>query len=97
MKKSLLLLPIVLIMATGCTRTNDYSPATGATGEQIFQAACAECHADGFELASEMASVEAIAKKIGAGSMGMPKFPNIQGESLTSVSEYVLNSQNKSK
>ena len=97
MKKSLLLLSIVFIMVTGCTRTNDYSPTAGATGEQIFQAACVECHADGFELATEMANVQAIVKKIGEGSMGMPKFPNIQGESLTSVSEYVLNSQNKSK
>lgn len=91
---------LAILTTTACTKTSDYSPMEGNSGKEIFQAACAECHAkndDGyyFELDEAMASNEAVAKKINAGGMLMPAFPNIGGESLSRVSQYVLDNSSK--
>ncbi len=94
-KKLILLAPIVLIVSA-CTTSSDYSPPAGATGKQMFIGACQSCHSSGFELDAEMANVSAIANKISTGSMAMPSFPDIQGESLQLLSEYAL-SKNKVK
>lgn len=100
MKKVSLVIPLALLAMTGCSKTSDYSAPAGATGEQIFTAACAECHekTDGkiFELSADKATVAAISKKVSEGGMMMPSFPGIKGDALTAVSQYVAeNSQVK--
>ncbi len=92
MKKVYWVLPLAAL-AMGCSKTSDYAPAAGATGEDIFKGACAECHQkeDGklFELSAEKATVAAISKKISEGGIMMPSFPGIQGEALTNIAQYV--------
>ena len=73
-------------------------PESGASGEQIFTSACAECHnkavegAPGklFTLDSEKATPTYIANKVHAGSLIMPKFPNVKDREMRALSEYVL-------
>jgi len=101
MKRIIIGLPPILLLVVACTKSNDYSPASGATGEDIFKTACVECHQpkDGghyFELDKQMANVSAIANKVGKGSFMMPAFINIHGSSLNGLAEYVL-SQNKTE
>ncbi len=85
---------LAVVTASGCSKTNDFTPKAGASGEDIFNTGCFECHdyrADPlFVLSKDMGSAQAIAEKIGKGSLGMPSFPNIQGEDLQKLSEYVL-------
>ncbi|MCU7940053.1 MAG: cytochrome c [gamma proteobacterium symbiont of Bathyaustriella thionipta] len=95
MKKLLLLSASAGLLLSGCSR--DYTPAAGATGEAIFKAACLECHEaiEGkdtiyYEIASEKRSTDFFAKKISSGSLIMPKFPNITGDSLKAVSQYAF-------
>jgi len=94
MKLSYIFAALIIGLATGCSKTSDYSPAAGASGEDIFKAACMECHKDAapsiFELKADEATVASIKQRIAEGNMGMPKFPNIQGESLDKLAEYVL-------
>ncbi|MCP3852328.1 MAG: cytochrome c [Gammaproteobacteria bacterium] len=94
MKKILLLTASsAAILLSGCSR--DYTPAAGASGEDIFKGACMECHEaiEGkenvfYELKNEQKNAEFIADKISSGSLIMPKFPNITGDSLKAVSQY---------
>ncbi len=95
MKKLLLLTAATTILLAGCSR--DYTPAAGASGEDIFKAACMECHEaiEGrdnifYELSSDKKNADYFAKKISSGSLLMPKFPNITGDSLKAVSQYAL-------
>ena len=95
MKKLLLLTASTTILLAGCSR--DYTPAAGASGEDIFKGACMECHEaiEGrdnvfYELSSEKKNADFFAKKISSGSLLMPKFPNITGDSLKAVSQYAL-------
>ncbi len=99
MKAVFYALPLVLL-AAGCSKTNDYTPAAGVASADVFKAICADCHqADGngkyFELTGEKATAEAIATRINEGNMMMPAFPNIQGEALTGLSNYVLENSTK--
>ncbi len=95
MNNKLALIGAALLIA-GCTR--DYMPEPGASGEQIFKAACAECHntvvegAPGklFTLNSEKATPTYIAHKVHAGSLMMPKFPNVKDQDMRALSAYVL-------
>jgi mono/diheme cytochrome c family protein len=95
MNNKLALIGAALLIA-GCTR--DYMPESGASGEQIFKAACAECHnkavegAPGklFTLDSEKATPTYIAHKVHAGSLMMPKFPNVKDQDMRALSAYVL-------
>ncbi len=92
--------PVIAILLSGavlagCAGKEEYAPEPGASGEAIFQAACAECHQpkeDGkyFELPKEKATVQAIGETITKGGFFMPAFPNITGDALTAVSDYVL-------
>jgi len=99
MKKNYLFAAIVIGLATGCSKTNDFTPTANATAEETFKAACMECHQDPapkiFELAADSATPEAIKQRISDGNMMMPKFPNIQGESLDKLAEYVLTNSAK--
>ncbi len=92
--------PIIAIVLSGtalagCAGKEEYAPEPGASGEQIFQTACAECHqpkeqGNYFELTKDKATAEALAEKITKGGLFMPAFPNITGNSLKAVSDYVL-------
>lgn len=90
------LLATTLLSISGCS--NDYTPPEGASGEQIFQEVCAECHkADNkdvpgmiFALGPLHANPIYIAQTVHIGAVNMPKFPNIQGKAMRDLSDYVL-------
>jgi len=90
-----------LFILAGCGASKDYTPPVGATGEQIFSTACTECHKPlsanvAMILSEKAANKDAIIKKFQGGSMRMPAFKNIQGESADRLADYVLaNSQVK--
>ena len=95
MNKTLLFAASTVLLLAGCSR--DYTPAAGATGEEIFKAACLECHEaiEGkenihYEVTSDKKNAEYFANKISSGSLLMPKFPNITGEGLQAVSQYAV-------
>jgi len=95
MKRILIGLPLMLLLLTACLRTDEYSPAANATGEDVFNNACIGCHQpkEGghyFELDSGMANVAAISARVSKGGFIMPAFPNIKDELMHSLSEYVL-------
>ena len=91
----------VPLISVGCGGGRDYTPPADATGEQIFSSACTECHKPlsanvAMILSEKVANKEAIIKKLQGGSMRMPAFKNIQGESADRLADYVLaNSQVK--
>ncbi len=93
--KVILLLGMALLLSA-CSKT--YTPAPNATGQQIFQQACAECHkADNketpgmiFILSPEQANVAFIAETLHRRSLLMPEFPNIKNTQMQILSEYVL-------
>lgn len=87
--------PLLALLATACSQTNEYVPRPEASAADMFREACFECHQPQengryFDLDADMASVDAIAEKIKQGSLAMPAFPRIEGESLKRLSEYVL-------
>ncbi|WP_198265315.1 c-type cytochrome [sulfur-oxidizing endosymbiont of Gigantopelta aegis] len=95
MKTLLLAVATSTLLLAGCSK--DFAPETGASGEDIFKNACLDCHKaiEGkdnihYELTSENKNVDYIASKITEGSLMMPKFPNITGDSLKAVSLYAL-------
>ncbi len=100
MKKvnSLLVIAVVFVLV-GCGKTNDYSPAADASGEDIFGAVCTQCHTPisrevVMVLGESVANKDSIINKVQSGSMRMPAFSNIQGEAADRLAEYVLaNSQ----
>ncbi len=92
--RSTVLVVLGLVMA-GCAGKETYSPAAGATGEDMFREACAECHepkehGSYFELDKEEATATAVAEKISKGGFMMPAFPNIGSAELKRLSDYVL-------
>ena len=92
--RSTVLVVLGLVMA-GCAGKETYSPAAGATGEDMFREACAECHEPKehggyFELDKEEATATAVAEKISKGGFMMPAFPNIGSAELKRLSDYVL-------
>lgn len=97
MKKSYCFSTLCITLAiNGCT--SDFKPESSASGEQIFQVACAECHQPLdenvpdvlFELHPKNMNVGFVKHKIYTGSIRMPKFPNIKGSKMQSLSTYVL-------
>ncbi len=94
MKKVYLALPLVALAMAGCSKTSDFTATAGATGEETFKAACAECHKKEngkiFELSGDKASVVAISKRVSEGGMMMPSFPGIKGDELNALSQYVV-------
>ena len=102
MKKTNIALTIsAFFLLTGCGASKDYSPPADASGEQIFSTACTECHKPlsanvAMILSDKVANKDAIIKKFQGGSMRMPSFKNIQGESADRLAEYILaNSETK--
>lgn len=90
---------IALLVLAGCGTSRDYTPAADASGEQIFSTACTECHKPvsanvAMALSEKTANKDALIKKFQTGSMRMPAFKNIQGESANRLADYILaNSQ----
>ena len=100
MKKITLILTFAALGLTGCSRTDPYTPPSDATGEDIFYSNCTKCHKPEagavMTLSEKMANKDAIIQKVQKGSMGMPAFPNIQGEPAQRLAEFVLaNSKTK--
>ncbi len=102
MKKTIGLLVIsTAIGLTGCAKTDTYTPAANASGEEIFSANCTKCHQpekDGkvMLLSAKMNSKEAIIEKVNKGGMLMTAFPNITGEPAQRLAEFILaNSKTK--
>ncbi len=85
---------LAAIMVSGCTKTNEFTPELNADSETIFKLACAECHnpvgGQIFILDGDMATVSAISNQISTGNMAMPSFPNIKGDVLTKLAQYVI-------
>jgi len=98
---TLLLAAIAVVGLVGCTKTDNYTPAPTASGEDIFNLNCTKCHkpnTDGSVMlvSAAMANKDAIIKKVQTGSMSMAAFPNITGEPADRLAEYVLaNSKTK--
>jgi len=94
MKKVCMTLAVATLAVAGCSKTNNYTPAAGASNEDIYKAACLECHKKEngkiFELTAANGSASAVAKKVTEGGLMMPSFPNIKGEALAGVSQYVI-------
>ncbi|MDQ7089380.1 MAG: cytochrome c [Methylococcales bacterium] len=89
----LLLIVSSLLVLNGCSK--DYSPSAKDTAESMYQNACVQCHqktTEGtiFTFTAEKANVAYIQERIQSGSLMMPKFPNIKGESLNQLSDYIL-------
>jgi mono/diheme cytochrome c family protein len=94
MKTTYLTITMAALAMVGCSKVNNYVPAAGASGEDIFKAACLECHKieNGkiFELAADKANAAAIAKKVTEGGLMMSSFPGIKAEELAGLSQYVV-------
>lgn len=95
MKKMILVLAVsALGVLAGCSKTDDYTPAETASGEEIFNLNCTKCHQPEvgavMRLSAGKATKDAIISKLHAGSMRMPAFPNIKGEQAERLAEYVL-------
>ncbi len=91
--QQLLIIIGTLFILNGCSK--DYSPSEKATGESMYQTACAQCHKKDekgkiFTFDSEKANITHITERIKSGSLMMPKFPNIKGKQLTQLSDYIL-------
>ena len=102
MKKMTLVLTIsALVSLVGCSKTDNYTPAEDATGEDIFYASFTKCHKPEsgntvMTIDAKMANKDAIIQKVQKGSMGMTAFPNIKGEPAQRLAEFVLaNSKTK--
>ena len=93
LKRGLLLSGIALMLG-GCSGSNDFMPTPEMSGEEIFNAACKECHSpkSGYVmlLSQDMNSTALITNQVLSGSMTMPSFPNLQGEPAQKLAEYVL-------
>lgn len=85
----------LIVLLSGCAKNSDYMPSAGATGESIFKGACANCHSpvNGkvMMLRPEMANSEAIIERVRNGKgFGMPAFPNLMGDSVQMLADYLL-------
>ncbi len=99
MKKQILAIATLgVTLLSGCSSTNDFTPAADASGEDIFKQACAQCHSADvgkiYDLDADAAKPDAIKAKINGGSMAMPGFPNIKGSQLDELVDYVLANSN---
>lgn len=102
MNKMIGLLAVSAVIGlAGCAKTDTYTPAADASGEDIFYANCTKCHkpeTDGkvMILSSKMTTKEAIIEKVNKGGMTMSSFPNITGEPAQRLAEFILaNSKTK--
>ena len=84
---------LFVLLLTACSR--EYTPEKQATGEQIYQAACHECHKPAnngsiFILKAENANKAYITVKVKLGSLLMPSFPNMKSDDLNKIGDFAL-------
>ncbi len=104
MKKKMLYVAAAAVVLSGCSGSKDYTPATGASGKDIFAQACIGCHPSisetelttFWEISADNATTAYVTDKITQGSLRMPSFPNIKGAELEAIAAFVLK-HNKSK
>ena len=87
------ILSLTLLVLGACSR--DYSPDPKASGEEIYLAACAECHkADDkgtiFHIDPKNANPTYVIHKVKSGSILMPSFPNIKAGDFKNLTAFVL-------
>lgn len=92
-KFSVLIASIVALAAC----SNDYTPNKSATGQQIYQEACAGCHSGEpadpskyWTMNKKNANKAYVTYKVKNGSFTMPKFNKINIDDLEKISEFVL-------
>jgi cytochrome c551 len=94
MRLATLIIALAVMLLSGCTKTSEFSPKPEMSGKDIFNVTCIECHKPKGEhlmvLSAEMKDADRIANQVLTGQMGMPAYPNIQGESAKKLAEYVL-------
>jgi len=100
MLKNALYLTTIALITTACSGSNDFSPAPEMSGKEIFANACVKCHEpvgeNLMEIGADMKDVDKVANQVLGGSLMMPSFPNIQGESARKLAKYVVeNSKTK--
>ena len=88
---------LIGIALSGCSR--DYAPDAKSSGEEIYQAACVECHAAdekgiAFTIDNKNKNATYIAHKGKSGSIRMPSFPNIKATDMKKLTTYVLEHSN---
>jgi len=95
MHYKLLNLAILITCLSACS--DEYTPRPSSSARTIYQNACAKCHQGKPENSNMYWSINPknintryIAHKVNAGSLTMPNFPNIQGESMLKLTEFVL-------
>ena len=85
-------------LLSACSGSSDYTPPADASALDIHNAACISCHSpvevDGkkyfWELAPEKVNANYIKMKITNGSMMMPAHPNIKGEQLDALTQFIM-------
>ena len=82
-----------MLLVGACSR--DYAPEANASGEQIYRAACMECHAPAangsiFILSGDHANAGYIAAQIKNGSLLMPAFPKLSSDDLLKISSFAM-------
>ncbi|MDH5258723.1 MAG: cytochrome c [Gammaproteobacteria bacterium] len=100
MLKNTIYLSMIALLTTACSGSNKFSPAPEMSGKEIFASACVECHKpvgeSVMEISADMKDADKIANQVLGGSLMMPSFPNIQGESARKLAKYVVeNSKTK--
>ena len=100
MIKNSIYLTMIALLTTACSGSNNFSPTAEMSGKEIFAAACVECHSPVgekvMEISADMKDVDKVANQVLTGSLTMPSFPNIQGESARKLAKYVVeNSKTK--
>jgi len=91
---------VITLLTAGCSGSKDFTPSPDMSGKEIFAASYVECHApvDGYamEISVDMKDTDKITNQVLSGSLTMPSFPNIQGESIIRLAKYVVeNSKTK--
>jgi len=94
MRISALIILACAVTLTAC-KSEDYAPGADTDPKAMFEAACLGCHVPtdsgkAMALSAARNNPEAVAAKIGSGSMSMPKFPNIKGAELKALSTWVV-------
>ena len=91
---------VITLLTTACSGSNDFTPSSEMSGKEIFSTACVECHAPVgefvMEISADMKDADKVANQVLGGSLMMPSFPNIQGESARKLAGFVVeNSKTK--
>ena len=93
-KVTFIMVVYALIALSGCSKTDHYTPPDTISGEEIFNLNCTKCHKPEvgavMRLSADKANKDAIIKKIQAGGMTMPSFPNIKDEPAERLAKYIL-------